>query len=66
MKVTATQYNVATAINKASSAEQTRTVAQEEMSVARTAAIELVDQRLGTRERGRHRHGSLPAVGLES
>jgi len=42
MKVTATQYNVATAINKASSAEQTRTVAQEEMSVARTAAIDPV------------------------
>ncbi len=42
MKVTATQYNVATAINKASSAEQTRTVAQEEMSVAHTAAIDPV------------------------
>ncbi len=42
MKVTATQYNVATAINKASSAEQTRTVAQEEMNVARTAAIDPV------------------------
>lgn len=42
MKVTATQYNVATAINKASSAEQTRTVAQEETSVARTAAIDPV------------------------
>jgi len=42
MKVTATQYNLNTAINKASGAEQTRTVAQEGHSVTRSAAIDPV------------------------
>ena len=42
MKVAATQYNLTTAINKASSAEQTRTVAPEGTAVARSAAIDPV------------------------
>lgn len=42
MKVAATQYNLATAINNASSAEQTRTVAQEGFRVTRSAAIDPV------------------------
>ena len=42
MKVAATQYNLATAINNASSAEQTRTVAQEGTRVTRSAAIDPV------------------------
>ncbi len=42
MKVAATQYNLTTAINKASSAEQTRTVAPEGTTVARSAAIDPV------------------------
>lgn len=42
MKVTATQYNLNAAINKASSVEQTRTVAQEGQSVTRSAAVDPV------------------------
>ncbi|MEZ2584206.1 MULTISPECIES: flagellar biosynthesis anti-sigma factor FlgM [Kluyvera] len=42
MKVAPTQYNLTTAINKASSAEQTRTVAPEGTSVTRSAAIDPV------------------------
>ncbi|MEO3989851.1 flagellar biosynthesis anti-sigma factor FlgM [Pseudocitrobacter cyperus] len=42
MKVEATQYNLASAINKASAAEQTRTVAQEGSKIERSAAIDPV------------------------
>lgn len=42
MKVSATQYNLNAAINKASSTEQTRTVAQEGHTVTRSAAIDPV------------------------
>lgn len=42
MKVAATQYNLASAINKASSTEQTQTIAQEGTSVTRSAAIDPV------------------------
>ena len=42
MKVTATQYNLNAAINKAASAEQTRTVAQEGQTITRSAAIDPV------------------------
>ena len=42
MKVAAPQYNLTTAINKASSAEQTCTVAQEGTRVMRSAAIDPV------------------------
>ncbi|KZR32294.1 MULTISPECIES: flagellar biosynthesis anti-sigma factor FlgM [Enterobacter] len=42
MKISATQFNLATAINKASSAEQTPTVAQEGSAVVRSAAIDPV------------------------
>lgn len=42
MKVTSTQYNLATAINKASSVEQTRTAATESSKITRTAAIDPV------------------------
>jgi negative regulator of flagellin synthesis FlgM len=42
MKVTATQYNLNAAINKASSAEQTRTVAQEGQTITRSAAVDPV------------------------
>jgi len=42
MKVTATQYNLNAAINKTSSAEQTRTVAQEGQTITRSAAVDPV------------------------
>jgi negative regulator of flagellin synthesis FlgM len=42
MKVTATQYNLNAAINKTTSTEQTRTVAQEGHAVTRSAAIDPV------------------------
>ena len=42
MKVVAKQYNLATAINKSSAAEQTRTVAQEGTKIERSAAIDPV------------------------
>ncbi|VFS11825.1 Uncharacterised protein [Citrobacter koseri] len=38
MKVVANQYNLATAINKSSAVEQTRTVAQEGTKIERSAA----------------------------
>ena len=42
MKVVANQYNMATAINKSSAAEQTRTVTQEGAKIERSAAIDPV------------------------
>lgn len=42
MKVTSTQYNLATAINKASSVEHTRTAATESSKITRTTAIDPV------------------------
>lgn len=42
MKVAATQYNLASAINKASATEQPRTVAQEGNKIERSAAVDPV------------------------
>ena len=42
MKVAATQYNLASTINKASATEQTRTVAQEGSKIERSAAVDPV------------------------
>lgn len=42
MKVAATQYTLASAINKASATEQTRTVAQEGTKIERSAAVDPV------------------------